>query len=141
MNLVVPLGPTILLRPPTSTAIVSVDRLSQTYSPAVPKDAEEIVISAPRLEEGLQLDMSSNNRVIKIATLMAFTTILANVLVHQIRPTQRTFTTYTTSPLPVNQLPTNAVGFGWHDLLVITPFRQGTLTYRYLVAWIVKNHG
>ena len=40
-----------------------------------------------------------------------------NVSVHQIRPTQRAFTTSTTFPLPVNQLPTSAVGFGWHVLL------------------------
>ena len=41
---------------------------------------------------------------------------LQNVSVHQIRPTQRTFTSSTTFPLPVNQLPTSAVGFGWHGL-------------------------
>ena len=39
-----------------------------------------------------------------------------NVSVHQIRPTQRIFTTSITFPPPVNQLPTSAVGFGWHGL-------------------------
>ena len=39
-----------------------------------------------------------------------------NVSVHQIRPTQRTFTTSITLKLPVNELPTSAVGFGCHDL-------------------------
>ena len=38
---------------------------------------------------------------------------------HQIRPTQRTFTTSTTFPLHVNKLPASAVGFGWHDLFVL----------------------
>ena len=44
---------------------------------------------------------------------------LANVSVHQIRPTQRTFTTSTTFPSPVNALPTSAVGFGWHVLFCL----------------------
>ena len=43
-----------------------------------------------------------------------------NVSVHQIRPTQRTFTTSTTFPLPVNKLPTSAVGFGWHGLFCLS---------------------
>ena len=43
----------------------------------------------------------------------------ANVSVHQIRPTQRTFTTSITLKLPVNELPTRSVGFGWHDLFCI----------------------
>ena len=41
---------------------------------------------------------------------------LANVSVHQIRPTQRAFTSSTTFPLSVSKLPTSAVGFGWHGL-------------------------
>ena len=44
---------------------------------------------------------------------------------HQIRPTQRTFITSTTFPPPVNELPTSAVGFGWHDLFDI-PVRFGS---------------
>ena len=55
-------------------------------------------------------------------------TILHNVSVHQIRPIQRAFVSSTTFPPPVNQLPTSAVGFGWHGLfcmvsvLVILPY-------------------
>ena len=44
------------------------------------------------------------------------TDFLQNVSVHQIRPTQRTFTTSITLKFPVNELPTSAVGFGCHDL-------------------------
>ena len=39
-----------------------------------------------------------------------------NVSVHQIRPTRRPFTNSITFPMPVNKLPINAVGFGWHVL-------------------------
>ena len=48
----------------------------------------------------------------------------SNVSVHQIRPTQHTFTTSITFPLPVNQLPTSAVGFGWHGLLALLVFSR-----------------
>ena len=47
-------------------------------------------------------------------------TILHNVSVHQIRPTQRAFTTSITFPQRVNQLPTSAVGFGWHGLFALS---------------------
>ena len=42
--------------------------------------------------------------------------LTSNVSVHQIRPSQRTLTSSITFPPPVNQLPTSAVGFGWHVL-------------------------
>ena len=60
-----------------------------------------------------------------------FMSLLQNVSVHQIRPTQRTFTTSTTPKFPVNELPTSAVGFGWHDLLAIFRYSE--------VVW-VRHH-
>ena len=69
-----------------------------------------------------------------------------NVSVHQIRPTQRTFTTSITFPLPVNQLPTSAVGFGWHDLLALLPEKSladaplpEPKSFCHNIAWIISQ--
>ena len=54
MKLAVPPGRTIVLERPTTTAIVSADKLSHTNSPDAPNGADEIEIIELPLELGLQ---------------------------------------------------------------------------------------
>ena len=79
-------------------------------TPNIPKMKTTRNTTSPHIEEVNHVGLFSPR------TVILFSTFLPNVQVHQIRPTQRTFTTSITSPSPVNKLPTSAVGFGWHDL-------------------------
>ena len=60
-----------------------------------------------------------------------------NVEVHQIRPAQRAFTTSTTFPLPVNQLPTSAVGFGWHIFHEKAVKSDFEVYFKLLMVWLI----
>ena len=72
------------------------------------------------LNAKIDVPITINHGIINPVVMRSFFSLgvifLANVSVHQIRPTQRTSTTSTTFPLPINKLPTSAVGFGWHVL-------------------------
>ena len=75
-----------------------------------------MVCDYPKSEQGKAHELCET-----IVLLRLHHELLANVSVHQIRPTQRTFNTSITSKFPVNELPTSAVGFGWHVLFAL-PF-------------------
>ena len=62
-----------------------------------------------------------------------------NVSVHQIRPTQRTSTTSTTFPMPVKQLPTSAVGFGWRGLFDFLINAKTTLDSQSFDSVVIKE--
>ena len=81
----------------------------------------------PETQEGVMMLLFAND---------SSSSFLSNVSVHQIRPTQRAFTTSITFPPTVNKLPTSAVGFGWHGLFAQ---HRSELVIEKLLAFLLKS--